>query len=348
MKKDHALRLRARLGKQPRVRLAHLPTPFHPLSRLSAELGGPPIYVKRDDCTGLATGGNKARKLEYLFGAAEAEHADTIITFGAYQSNHARQTAAAAAQRGLECHLLLIEMVEAREPAQRTSGNLLLDSLLGANIHLVPDQAAAAVRLAALLDDLRARGRRPYVVPGGGSNAVGATGYVAAAVELAEQATSALAGTGRALGSVFLATSSTGTQVGLALGLQACGSSARVQGVNVYDRDGPRLLQTARTLAAETAVHLEIEPLADDRLHVEHGFLGAAYGVPTERGIEAIRMLARLEGIVLDPVYTGKAMSALIASVEAGRHAPDEAVVFLHTGGVPGLFAYSDAMRQSR
>jgi L-cysteate sulfo-lyase len=328
------------------VQLAHLPTRLEPLERLGAHLGGPPIYLKRDDCTGLATGGNKARKLEFLLAAAEAEHADTLITFGAYQSNHARQTAAAAAKRGHECHLILIEMVEAREPAQNVSGNLLLDSLLGANLHRVADHAAAAVQLAALLEDLRRRGRRPYVIPGGGSNATGALGYVAGALELAEQYDALGSDAQHPLGTVYNATSSAGTQVGLTLGLHACGSGARVQGVNVYDPDRAGLVATAAQLMQETASLLGVDPSPADALNIQHDFLGAGYGIPSEAGVEAIRLLARLEGIVLDPVYTGKAMAALIDAVKRGVHANDAALVFLHTGGAAGLFAYVEAMHQ--
>lgn len=332
--------LRARLERHPREQLAHLPTPLQPMPRLTAALGGPPLWVKRDDCTGLATGGNKTRKLEFLMGAARAAGADAVITFGALQSNHARQTAAAAAALGLGCDLILVDSVPYREPAYTVSGNLLLDDLLGARVHRVADESAAAQTLAQLLASARAEDRAPYVIPIGGSSAIGALGYVGCALELAEQ----IEAISLEVGSIVHATSSTGTQAGLAVGLSAVAPGLGVCGVNVYARDAARQAAELRQRCDETAALLDVEPPADAALVVDSDHLGPGYGVPTPATLEALELVARHEGILLDPVYTGKAMAALIAAVRAGRLPRDRAVVFVHTGGSVGLFAYREAI----
>jgi L-cysteate sulfo-lyase len=324
----------------PRETIGHLPTPLHPLPRLSAALGGPPLWVKRDDCTGLATGGNKTRKLEYLMGAARAEGADGIVSFGALQSNHARQTAAAAAALGFPCDLILVTNVNYHEPAWEVSGNRLLDELLGAKLHIVPDEVAAAQCLQALLGRANEAGKQLYVIPTGGSNAVGALGYVNCASELLAQC--------QALelrpGTLVSATSSLGTQSGLLVGLHAARSPIRVRGVNTYSPDPESQAQALRRLCDETAALIGSEPPPSDSLCIENGFLGGGYGVPSEAMQRAVEEVARLEGILLDPVYSGKAMAWLLAAVRAGRLNPEEPVVFLHTGGSPGLFAYQECL----
>ena len=324
-----------RLSAFPRENLAHLPTPLHSMPRISEALGGPPISIKRDDCTGLATGGNKTRKLKYLMGAAMAEGADGIITFGALQSNHARQTAAAAAALGLPCDLVLVTNVDYREPAWEASGNRLLDELLGARVHPVADEAAAFTLTGKLLEESRADGRQLYVIPVGGSSPVGALGYVGCALELIDQL--GAAGIGRA--TIVHASSSLGTQAGLVAGLHAAGSEHRVRGVAVSDHDETTRLEELEELCRACSSLLETEPPPKDRLRVETGFLGPGYGVPTKAMYEAVESMARYEGVLLDPVYTGKAMAWLVDSIRSGGLPPDP-VVFLHTGGHPGLFAY--------
>ena len=320
----------------PRERFAHLPTPLSFLPRLSAALGGPPIWIKRDDCTGLATGGNKARKLEYLMGAARDEGADGVITFGALQSNHARQTAAAAAAMGLTCDLILVTDVDYREPAWEVSGNRLLDEILGARIHVAADQPAAVQHLKVLLGTAQDDGRRLYVVPIGGSNAVGALGYVGCAVELIEQSNKL----GIHPDAVINATSSLGTQAGLVVGFQGSGSPISVRSVNVSASEERTHSAELREICDATASLLNFPPPDDDCLRIESGFLGPSYGVPTAAMREAVELVARLEGILLDPVYTGKAMAWLIQAIREERLSRDQPVIFLHTGGSPGLFAY--------
>ncbi len=326
----------SRLEQFPRERLAHLPTPLSFLPRFSSALDGPPIWIKRDDCTGLATGGNKARKLEYLMGAARTEGADGVITFGALQSNHARQTAAAAAALGLTCDLILVTNVEYWEPAWDVSGNRLLDEVLGARIHIAADEPAAVHQLKILLEAAQDDGRRLYVVPIGGSNAVGALGYVGCAVELIAQSNNL----GIHPSAVVNATSSLGTQAGLLVGFQASGSPISVRSVNVSASEERLQFAELRKICDATASLLDVPPPDNDCLRIESGFLGPSYGVPTEAMREAVKLLARLEGILLDPVYTGKAMAWLIHEIREDRLNKDRPVIFLHTGGSPGLFAY--------
>jgi L-cysteate sulfo-lyase len=332
----------SRLEQFPREKLAHLPTPLSFLPRLSATLDGPPIWIKRDDCTGLATGGNKVRKLEYLMGAARTQGAEGVVTFGALQSNHARQTAAAAAAMGLTCDLILVTNVDYREPAWEVSGNRLLDEVLGARIHIAADERAAAQQLKLLLGAAQDDGRQLYVVPIGGSNAVGALGYVGCAVELIAQCNNL----GIHPTAVVNATSSLGTQAGLVVGFQASGSPISVRSVNVSAPEEQSHSAELRKICDATASLLDLQPPDDDELRIESGFLGPSYGVPTDAMREAIELLARLEGILLDPVYTGKAMAWLIREIREGRLNKDRPVIFLHTGGSPGLFAYQQFLTQ--
>ena len=259
-----------------RVELGFTPTPLEPLDRLSELLGGPRIWIKRDDCTGLATGGNKTRKLEYLLAEANDQRADTVITFGAVQSNHARQTAAACAKLGLECHLVLSRRVTWLHPEYETSGNVLLDRLLGAQIHFC-ETANAEALARTLIEDLTAKGRRCYVVPTGGSNAIGALGYLRCAAEIVEQS--------RACGFrpdlVVHATSSGGTQAGLIAGFSAMQSDIDVLGINVYDTDRARLERRIARLLAETLELAKLTPNATSRVRIAHDFVGDDYGIPT-------------------------------------------------------------------
>jgi L-cysteate sulfo-lyase len=323
-----------------RLRLAHLPTPLEPLERLGRELGGPKIWVKRDDCTGLAGGGNKTRKLEFLLGDALSGGADTVLTTGAVQSNHARQTAAACARLGLRCELFLEEAAPGRGGSYGRSGNVLLDRILGAKVRILPSGASAETAMEERAEALRGEERRPYTIPVGGSNAVGALGYVECARELSAQAN----GMGLGIDAVLHASASHGTQAGLAVGLAAGRTGARLLGVGVGGSSRQARGNTER-IATATSEHLGSPPRFAE-IEVDDRFVGEGYGIPTPEGLAAIRLLARLEGLLLDPVYTGKAMAGLVAMVREGRFAPDENVVFLHTGGWPALFAYEEELAE--
>ncbi|MDA1098109.1 MAG: D-cysteine desulfhydrase [Proteobacteria bacterium] len=325
------------LADVPRLPLAHLPTPLEPLPRLSAYLGGPRILVKRDDCTGLAMGGNKTRKLEFLMAEARAGGADTIVTIGGVQSNHVRQTAAAAARAGLSCHLVLARAVPWDEPAYEVSGNVQLDHLLGAQVHLLPRGTERGGALQRIAKALRSQGKKPYVIPSGGSNPTGAMGYVACAMELAEQAQAG----GEKIDYLIHATGSGGTQAGLIAGYHALGSQTQVLGIDIT-ADRAEIAAKVRAIARDTVSQLAPgTALPKAAVQIIEGHAGSAYGMPTEQMRDAVRLVARLEGLILDPVYTGKAMAGLIGLVRQGRFAADQTIVFLHTGGMPGLFAYT-------
>ncbi|MFN4087646.1 MAG: D-cysteine desulfhydrase [Alphaproteobacteria bacterium] len=324
------------LARFPRFRLCHAPTPLEPMDRLSAMLGGPRLWVKRDDCTGLATGGNKTRKLEFLIGAALAEGADTVLTVGATQSNHVRQTAAAAAKAGLACEVLLERRITDAGVEYDRSGNVLLDGLLGARIHYVPKGTDLNAALDTLAEEIRIRGGRPYAFPAGGSSPVGALGYALVAAEIEAQANDL----GLRLASIVHATGSAGTQAGLVAGLAANSNATPVLGIAVgKQRDVMEGL--VRDLAAATADLIGVRGGMDDAATlVNAGYYGTAYGVPTPGMIEAVELAARQEGLLLDPVYSGKAMAGLIDLVRKGTWKAGEDVLFLHTGGIAGLFGY--------
>lgn len=323
-----------------RRRLAHLPTPLEPLPRLAAALKGPHLLVKRDDCTGLGLGGNKTRKLEFLMAEALARGADTVITTGGVQSNHVRQTAAAAAKLGLACELVLTRVVPWGGPDYELSGNIQLDRLFGARIHLHDGDTDRAAAMETLAESLRRAGRVPYLIPTGGSNAVGALGYAAAAAELADQAGAG----GLRIRAVVHASSSGGTQAGLTAGFAALDPSVQVIGIDVDAHPSAVAAEVAR-LAGEVWSRLALPgTFPADRVRVENGYAGAAYGLPTEAMRIAVERCARLEGLLLDPVYSGKAMAGLIGLVDAGTFGRDDTVVFLHTGGTPALFPYREAL----
>jgi L-cysteate sulfo-lyase len=323
-----------------RLRLAHLPTPLEPLERLSRELGGPRIWVKRDDCTGLAGGGNKTRKLEFLLGDALESGADTVLTAGAVQSNHARQTAAACARLGLGCELFLKEAAPGRGESYGHSGNVLLDRILGAKVRILSGKATAETAMEKHAEALRGERRRPYVIPVGGSNAVGALGYVECARELSAQAHEMKLG----IDALVHASASHGTQAGLAVGLAVAGAETLLLGVGVSG-SSRQAQANVEQIAAATC-----ERLGSSRrfaeIEVDDRFVGEGYGIPTSEGLAAIRLVARLEGLLFDPVYTGKAMAGLVAMVREGRFGSGENVVFLHTGGWPALFAYKEELAE--
>ncbi|HET6158151.1 MAG TPA: D-cysteine desulfhydrase family protein [Dongiaceae bacterium] len=326
------------LSKFPRFALAHLPTPLEPLDRLRRHLGGPRLYIKRDDCTGLALGGNKTRKAEFLIGAALAAGATCVVTEGGLQSNHVRQIAAAAAKAGLKCHLVLDHQVPIITSPYRENGNLLLDRVLGATIHLCEAGQTRADAVARLLPRLRNGGEAPYHIPTGGSNETGALGYAAAALELLSQAKKA----GISIDRVLFATASGGTQAGLVVGMALAAARVQVLGIDIEgEADG--LLAEVRTIAEACAGKVGLNPpLPEDAVAIRSGYAGPGYGLPTSSMLEAVGLLARLEGIVLDPVYTGKAMAGLVDLVRSGHFGADETVVFIHTGGMPAMFAYAD------
>jgi L-cysteate sulfo-lyase len=328
-----------KLARFARLRITHAPTPLEPMKRLTELLGGPNLWIKRDDCTGLATGGNKTRKLEYLMADALAKGADTVITQGATQSNHARQTAAIAAKLGLQCHLILEDRTGYRHDDYRNSGNVFLDRLLGAHL----SEAAAGTNMdesmAQLADRLRGEGRRPYVIPGGGSNAIGALGYVTCALELAEQANNA----GLNIDTLVSATGSAGTQAGLVAGLEGARAGFKVLGIGVR---APKQAQEEKVfqLAGQTAELLGVAgAVARETVVANCDYVGEGYGVPTPGMVEAVSLVAQTEGILLDPVYSGKAMAGLIDLIRKGEFHRGQNVVFLHTGGAVGLYGYVHA-----
>lgn len=325
------------LARFARRSLGHFPTPLERMERLEEHLRQqypqvPALWIKRDDCTGLATGGNKTRKLEFLVGDAIERGADTLVTAGAVQSNHTRQTAAAAAAVGMDCKLIL-ERRQVRDDDYEHSGNVLLEKLLGAQIvDRVPGGADIPAAMDELATSLQDRGRTPYVIPGGGSNPVGALGYVACAEELESAAT--------AVDWVVHTTGSCGTQAGLVAGFSAFHSKAKVLGIT-NRRAATAQIDAVKTLTLRTADLLGTGDTIDhDSIRVDDRWIGGGYGVPTDEMLAAMRLLARLEGIVLDPVYTGKGFAGLLGNIADGTFAEDDNVVFLHTGGVAGLFGY--------
>ncbi len=315
----------------PRLHFAHLPTPIEALPALSARLEGPALLVKWDDQTGLAFGGNKTRKLEFLVADARARGADLLITGGAAQSNHCRQTAAAAAKFGLACTLAL-----AGEPSQHPSANLILDRLLGANIVWTANDARDETMLR-VEEEARAAGHTPYLIPYGGSNEIGALGYVFAMQELMAQDVHP--------DWIVVASSSGGTQAGMTVGARLFGYQGRILGVSIDKPEVELSRDIVADLATRTARHLgESLSFAARDIFANDNYLGGGYGVMAEPEIEAIRLFANTEALLLDPVYTGRAAAGLVDLIRRGFFGPDERVLFWHTGGAPVLFAdqYAD------
>jgi D-cysteine desulfhydrase family pyridoxal phosphate-dependent enzyme len=332
------------LEAQPRLALATVPTPLEEMRRLRDALGGPSrcprILVKRDDLTGLAGGGNKARKLEFLVGEAIRDGATFLVTTGGVQSNHARMTAAAARIAGMGASLVLTALSSPPE----VQGNLLLDRILGAEVQFIPagDPSLAvgpgeAAMIAEVVAGLEARGERPYVIPLGGSSPVGALGYVAATVELVQQ----LAAAGERPSRLYVGAGSRGTVAGLVLGARLTGAPYRVVGVAVSGGDPDKTVRAAEVAREAAALLGALEEFGIGDFATDHSQVGPGYGLSTPACLEAIRLVARSEGILLDPVYTAKAMAGLIGDIRAGDIAPDDTAVFLHTGGLPGVFAHA-------
>ncbi len=322
-----------RLATLPRVHLAHLPTPLEDAQFFSATLGGPRILIKRDDCTGLAFGGNKTRKLEYLVADAQRLGASVVITCGSVGSNHCRQTAAAARIAGMKC-MLALNAPDDGPPAQ---GNLLLDRMLGAEIHLVSSEAERDPMMVHLAETCRERGEEPYVIPSGGSNPLGASAYVAATFELMQQ----LDEMGIEASRLYTTSSTSGgTHAGLAIGAAIAGATYTVQGIAIEGTE-EEVRGVVLPLANETAEFLGSDVrLSPHDIHVDDRFVGEGYGIPTNECLDAMNALARTQAILLDPVYTAKTMAGLIEHIRSGDVGSGETVVFLHSGGTPALFTY--------
>lgn len=331
------------LARFPRVRLFPTPTPLEPLANLSRHLGGPDIWIKRDDCTVVATGGNKIRKLEFLVGEAKAQGADHLVTQGAVQSNHVRQTAAVAKRFGLKCTALLEHRIDTNDRDYLNSGNVLLDRLFDVAIEYRPGGTDMNAEAEAKGEALRVAGEKPYVIPGGGSNRVGALGYVSCAQELMQQADEM----GLRIDRVVTATGSAGTQAGLVVGLEGMNAGVPVLGIGVrLPKD--RQEANVHRLAEATADYVGVRGgVARSAVVANCDYVGPGYGQPTPGMTEAVLMLARLEGVLLDPVYSGKAMAGLIDLIRKGEIGKGETVVFLHTGGAVGLFGYTGVFEQA-
>jgi L-cysteate sulfo-lyase len=328
------------LSRFSRVKLSHAPTALEPMPNLTKHLGGPNLFIKRDDCTGLASGGNKTRKLEFLVGDALAQGATHLVTQGATQSNHVRQTAAAAGKFGMRCTALLETRVGNGSPEYYQNGNVLLDHLFNCALESRPAGLDMNQELVAVGDRLRRQGEKPYLIPGGGSNPIGTLGYVVCAQEMLMQSNDQ----GLRIDRVVHATGSCGTQAGLVVGFEGMNTGIRVLGIGVrapkdkQEENVYRLAQQAWDFIGVKGA------LARESVEANCDYVGAGYGLPTEDMIEAVKLTAQLEGILLDPVYSGKGMAGLIGLIRAGYFRKGENVVFVHTGGSVGLFGYRDVL----
>ncbi|HTX48473.1 MAG TPA: D-cysteine desulfhydrase family protein [Caulobacteraceae bacterium] len=329
-----------RLQDAPRIKLAHLPTPLEPLLNLSRRLGGPSLYIKRDDCTGLGLGGNKVRKLEFVLAEALNAGADMIVTWGSVQSNHARQTAAACAKLGLPVLLLLMDNGTEAEREFYRSGNVLIDRLFNAEIRTFPDGGDADAYWRSIEGEYRAAGKTPFFIPVGASTPVGCLGYAVAAAEIAGQGLAAEV----SFDKVFCAAGSLGTQAGLICGFHLIGWRSRVIGLPVAPIDRPGTEDLAWSLVQQTCDLLacQTRPSRADVVVNDFPVEFGAYASIENVTLEAMKLVAETEGIVLDPIYTGPAMAGLIDAIRRGSVTPDETVLFVHTGGVPGAFGYLD------
>ncbi len=307
----------------PRIKIAHLPTPLEQLPHLSVTLGGPNIFVKRDDLTGLALGGNKTRKLEFLIAEAQANGARTLITAGAVQSNHCRQTAAAAARYGFACILILTG-----DAPSLKEGNTLLDHLMGAELIWTLKDKRDQV-LQSTFESCWENGRRPYLIPYGGSNATGVAAYAYAMQELLTQHDP--------VDWVVLASSSGGTQAGLLIGASMCGWHGKILGISV-DEPESILMGRIQTLVDAGIRKMNLPPESFP-IYINSNYIGQGYGVMGQAEKKAIQLFAQQEGLILDPVYTGRAAAGLIDLIDQGYFKKDDTVVFWHTGGIPALFA---------
>jgi D-cysteine desulfhydrase len=325
------------LSKYPRRRYTLYRTPIEELPRFSSALGGPKIYIKRDDLLGLAGGGNKTRKLEFLMADALEQGADTVITCGAVQSNHCRLTLAAADKEGLKCHLV----IEQRVPGsydEHAGGNNLLFRLLGVEgVHVVDGGTEMTAAMGRVADELASKGRKPYVIPGGGSNEIGALGYVACAQELQQQSFEMDV----SFDSIVVTSGSAGTHAGTLAGILGNNSQIPVVGIGI-NRKKTDQTEAVYSLTRKLFDKLEIDPpFSRSDVVVFDDYIGDGYSRPTEGMIEAVKLLARTESILLDPVYTGKAMAGTIDLIKKGYFTSKQKILFLHTGGSPALYVYT-------
>jgi len=330
--------LQKQVDKLPRIKMAQLPTPLEEMPRLSKVLGGPKLWIKRDDLTGIAFGGNKERKIEFVMADAIKKGADVIITTGAIQSNHARVTAAAAKKLGLKVVLVM----RGKEP-ERYDGNLLLDNLFGADIRFVqmdPQQALSEMEKVAV--ELKNKGHSPYTVPGGASYPTGAVGYVNAMLELINQAKERMPN----INYVIHAAGSGGTQAGLVITNKALETETEILGMCIKSKANQWLAEKIVEIANGIRRLLDLKAVAEQKdVVLISDYAGEDYGVLTPEAVEAIKLVARTEGILLDPVYTSKAMAGLIDFIRQRRFKKDDNVIFIHTGGTPGLFVYKEQLR---
>ena len=330
-------RLAQLISSHARTRLGHFPTPLEPLKRLSEWLGGPSVWVKRDDASGMGQGGNKVRALEFVVPEAVTAGADILLTAGVVQSNSVRQVAAAAAKTGVDCHFAVItDRVGRTDQDYDRTGNIFLDHLYGATHEVISfhdDRAAALERIAARL---RAAGRKPYIVPYGCANRLGAIGYLNAAAEIAAQAEAL----GISVSHVVHASGTGGTQAGLIVGFAALGLPVDVIGIDI-DADAAGVRERVTRLVRELADEVRLAPgPLEHKIIIESGFSAGAYGQADEPTVAAMTIAARLEALTVDPVYSGKGLAGLIGLAKAGRFGPSDNVVFLHTGGTPAIYAY--------
>ena len=326
------------LGRFPRIRYTEGYTPIEKLSKLTEHLGGPNIYVKRDDLLGLAGGGNKTRKLEFLMADALKQGADSIVTCGAVQSNHCRLTLAAAVREGLECHFVIEQRVP-NSYDESASGNNFLYKLLGINsIHVVEGGSDIVGAMNEVAEKLKSQGKKPYIVPGGGSNEIGALGYVSCAQEVLAQTHDM----GLNIGHVVLTSGSAGTHAGFLTGIIGSNAGIPVTGIGINKKNDiqlPRVYDLCQKVAAKLGLKNEI---TRDDVVVFEDYIGGGYSIRTDAMVDAIVLLARLEGMLLDPVYTGKTMAGMIDLVKKGYFKDCENILFLHTGGAPTLYHYTD------
>lgn len=335
----------AGLSRHPRFHLLHEATPVERLSRLEQHLGpalnGVQLYVKRDDHMRVGGGGNKLRKLEFLLGQALADGADTVITVGGLQSNHARLTAAAAALADLQCELVLTRQVQRGDADYEHSGNMLLDDLFGARVHALPGSVNGLAWANERADSLRAQGRKVAVLPTGGSTPLGSLGYAVCAQEIAQQSQQM----GLAFQQVIVPNGSAGTHAGLSAGFAALGLPASLVRSHAVLADASVSRQRTWELAQQALALLGSDAgIALEEIDVDGAQRGAGYGMPTAAMLHAVRLLARTQGLLLDPVYSGKAFAGMLANIAAGRYAAGQAVLFVMTGGTPGLYAYREAL----
>ncbi|MFX0211339.1 MAG: D-cysteine desulfhydrase family protein [Candidatus Hodarchaeota archaeon] len=324
---------RFNLESIPRIPLCLLPTPIVPLKRLTQHLGGAEIFMKRDDLTGVAFGGNKNRKLEFLLADAKQKGADVIVTEGSLQSNHCLQTAACSAKLGLECELVL-----SGEDPDFITGNLLLDQILDVKIHRAKDSVERNELMIRVEEELKAEGKKPYMIPTGGSTSIGALGYLNCIVEIVQQSKEL----GVSFSHLIHSTGSGGTQSGLLIGRELYSPNLEILGINVGDPT-ERLQKEIKRIIKEFNQDWGLElMIGDESIKILEGYFGEGYGIPTQEMIDTVKLMAKLEGVFLDPIYTGKAIVGLVDLIKSDVIPKDDNVLFLHSGGGPSIFNYKD------